>query len=108
MKTWLQSTSHTGGVGLTVKCYIHAEYVPAYVAFMQSHLKQTLSEPGVIRFSFNADYKDDTIFWLVEEWDSTHSLLVHLSTDWFQNEYIVRTKPMARAQSQRALYKLGV
>ena len=104
---WLKSTDYTGPVGLTVKCYIKPDKVGEYKDLMKEHLEETLKEPGVLRFRVNSDYESGNIFWLLEEWESPAAMLTHLSTPWFQDQFLVRVKPMSQQVSQRGLYKIN-
>ena len=104
---WLKSTDYTGPVGLTVKCYIRPEMVKEFKVLMKEHLETTFKEPGVLHFKFNSDYEFESVFWLVEEWESPAALLTHLSTSWFREQYLVRSIPMNLQPSQRALYKIN-
>ena len=104
---WLKSTDYTGKVGLTVKCYIKPECVDDFKSLAKEHLEETLKEPGVIRFKVNSDYESDSIFWLVEEWESPAALLTHLTTTWFKDQYLVRCVPMSLQPPQRGLYKIN-
>ena len=104
---WLKKTDYTGPIGLTVKCYIKPDSVAEYRALMKEHIAVTMTEPGVLHFKFNSDYEEAHIFWLVEEWASPAALLTHLSTPWFQDNYIVRSGPISSQPSQRAIYKIN-
>ena len=104
---WLESTDYAGPVGLTCKSYIKPERVDYYKSLIKEQLEEIVKEPGVLRFKFNSDYESDSIFWLVEEWESPAALLTHLTTTWFKDQYLVRCVPMSLQPPQRGLYKIN-
>ena len=104
---WLKSTDYTGAVGLTVKCYVKPDKVWEYKELIRERLQVILTKPGLLCFKLNSDYESDNILWLVEEWESPAALLTHLSTQWYQDQFLVRSEPLLQQVSQRALYKIN-
>ncbi len=75
---WFESTEHKGAIGLTVKFPIPEENVQAFIEFYNDYTPYVLKEDGCLQFGFHQDWKDPTVFWLVESWASVSILLEHL------------------------------
>ena len=84
MMIWVHTTQYEGPVGVTAKFYVKEEQVARFCEVMTSMVEHTRKEKGNRVYKLQADFKDSTIFWLLEDWESVSDLKSHCMTEIFQ------------------------
>lgn len=80
-----------------VNIYIKPEYRDEFIPATLKNVKNSLLEPGVIRFDFCENANEDNAFILIEVYDSKEAQLEHKKTlhynEWRDNVEKMMTKP---------------
>ena len=78
---WANSTDYTGPIGITVKFPVKESEISSFQTIYQKNHDIVMSKEGCKTFKINEDFKRQSCYWVVEEWESIAAWKPYLLSD---------------------------
>eukprot|EP00493_Phyllostaurus_siculus_P012775 UN12962 len=102
---WANSTDYSGPIGITVKFPVKPSEVANFQGIQSKLGEFARSQSGCKVFALHEDFKDQSCFWLVEEWESTSAWKPYLMSS-ERGSNAQNMMAMMSGPPRMALYKI--